>query len=437
MGTLTADVPRLDGHCPHKLATSCRLTSTLNCCACADDRPHSVTYSIYIDGLGMVPRGTRWQNYCWCCQVFWDNRIQCTDPPIRPSQTRIPLIPDQTEFLERWFEFHQGYRLVKAPDGSERRVAVLGEQFREVDPGFLPRTLNQLRAGQVNNRHRRENRFRRERLPSEEPQDNATPHQSIENALDSLLAEVEAEDEQVGESVSTAQGAQQSESAPEEGGEPNTQAPSSSNTARQAIERFTRIFGTRDDIQRDDYQSPLSALYATRRDTQTEPSTNEPEEASTNPVVHMGQPVLRARDTTDPFELRVQTTAYPYAQTRATAAPQIQSRAQPLPQREINGRTQNNNISNSANRGNTTPTANPLATRPPPLQDEQLIVKLNCKVCYEQLAEIACLPCGHMVMCRWCADAHMPLRHSNVPVEGSKCPICRRRVRQRVRVFVV
>jgi hypothetical protein len=68
MGTLTADCPRLDAHCPHKLATSCRLTSTLNCCACADERVHSRTYRVYIDGVGFVNRGTRWQGYCWFCK---------------------------------------------------------------------------------------------------------------------------------------------------------------------------------------------------------------------------------------------------------------------------------------------------------------------------------------------------------------------------------
>lgn len=68
MGTLTADCPRLDAQCDHKLATSCRLTSTLNCCACADERPHSLTYRVYIDGIGFVQRGTRWQGYCWFCK---------------------------------------------------------------------------------------------------------------------------------------------------------------------------------------------------------------------------------------------------------------------------------------------------------------------------------------------------------------------------------
>ncbi|KAL1305876.1 hypothetical protein AAFC00_004026 [Neodothiora populina] len=145
MGTLTADVERLPGFCDHKLPTSCRLTSIPQCCACADERAHAPSYSTYIDGVGFVPRGTRWQRYCWFCKEFWENRVAATD--LRPSQTRIPEVPDQTDFLERWYEFHRGYRLITKDDGSEERAAVLGEPFRDVSPGHLPRTLDELRAG--------------------------------------------------------------------------------------------------------------------------------------------------------------------------------------------------------------------------------------------------------------------------------------------------
>lgn len=50
-------------------------------------------------------------------------------------ETRIPEVPDQTEFLARWYEFHQGYRVVTREDGSEERIAVLGEDLKDVAPG--------------------------------------------------------------------------------------------------------------------------------------------------------------------------------------------------------------------------------------------------------------------------------------------------------------
>lgn len=67
MGTLTAEMPRLPEYCDHKLPTSCRLSSIPNCCACADERPHQSSYSTYVDGVGFVARGARWDRYCWPC----------------------------------------------------------------------------------------------------------------------------------------------------------------------------------------------------------------------------------------------------------------------------------------------------------------------------------------------------------------------------------
>ena len=68
-------------------------------------------------------------------------------------------------------------------------MPVIGEPFREVSPGFLPRTLDQLRAGVENDARRLENRLQRRRLSSEEERPEQ-PHQSLEDALDSLLQEV-------------------------------------------------------------------------------------------------------------------------------------------------------------------------------------------------------------------------------------------------------
>ncbi|QDS75168.1 hypothetical protein FKW77_008329 [Venturia effusa] len=164
MGTLTAHVPQLAEHCSHKLASSCRLTSTPNCCACADDRPHNPTYRKYIDGLGYVQLGVRWDHYCWPCYcklmfipssvplltthvAFWNVRVQQSGIP--HPQTRIPHVPNQDEFTRRWLEFHQGYRIIKQPDGREERIAVSGEPLKDVDPGVMPRTLDELRAGHL------------------------------------------------------------------------------------------------------------------------------------------------------------------------------------------------------------------------------------------------------------------------------------------------
>ena len=68
METLDAAIPRLPGQCLHKLPTKCQLTAMPTCCACQDKRPHSYTYSKYIDGIGFSWRATRQERYCPHCQ---------------------------------------------------------------------------------------------------------------------------------------------------------------------------------------------------------------------------------------------------------------------------------------------------------------------------------------------------------------------------------
>ena len=38
--------------------------------------------------------------------------------------------------------------------------------------------------------------------------------------------------------------------------------------------------------------------------------------------------------------------------------------------------------------------------RPAPRADSDMIVSLECKICYSQVADTAVLPCGHFVMCQ-------------------------------------
>lgn len=189
MGTLTADVSLLPEHCPHKLPTSCRLTSTPLCCACYDRRPHSSTYRVYIDGVGFVFRGTRWQAYCWFCKTFWDNRV--ADSALEIPRTKIPETPDQTEWLERWYEWHKGQRVVKRADGTEETVTLMGESLKEVAPGKLPRTMNELREDRFGFRERPTTQ--RPRIPAEE-ESPVPAGPSLDQTLDELLAEAETEE---------------------------------------------------------------------------------------------------------------------------------------------------------------------------------------------------------------------------------------------------
>ncbi|KAF2420291.1 hypothetical protein EJ08DRAFT_620854, partial [Tothia fuscella] len=271
MGTLTADVPRLTEHCDHKLPTSCRLTSTPLCCACADERQHTSTYRVYIDGIGFVHRGTRWQNYCWFCREFWEARVAASGLTV--SQTQIPDRPDQRAFLDRWFEFYQGYRIVRTEDGREERIAVVGEPLRDVDPGHLPRTLDELRSGRVATEQEAE-----PALEGAQP-DSEVPQPSLDQTLDALLDEMETEEAQ--SYVST------SETAPTIPVPPHSQknqeraATLEVRRARRpqvSLPNFAaRVFGTREDILSDGYISPLTTMFTRppQRSPQTEAQRRE------------------------------------------------------------------------------------------------------------------------------------------------------------------
>lgn len=84
------------------------------------------------------------------------------------------------------------------------------------------------------------------------------------------------------------------------------------------------------------------------------------------------------------------------------------------------------------------PDPNPLDSvdRPAPLEEADMTRTLTCKVCYVQMASMALLPCGHVVLCQWCAKTVVPMRHVHVPVAGTKCPLCRGVVKQVWKVHV-
>ncbi|KAH7125521.1 hypothetical protein B0J11DRAFT_308344 [Dendryphion nanum] len=458
MGTLTGDCPVLDAHCPHKLATSCRLTSTLNCCACADERSHTLTYRVYIDGVGFVNRGTRWQGYCWFCKEFWNNRLAATYPPLQLSQTRVPFIPDQTEFLDKWFEFHRGYRIASLADGTDQRIAVIGEPWKDVSPGFLPRTLDEMR-NQRNDASRAANRFLRRRLSSEDVEPDETPQQSLEDALNDLLQEDSEDEEESPQS-------QESEAGPPNQGSTSVQldlpplTTSVPTREERARERFTRLFGTRQDVEQDDYISPLTTMYQrawTRhqeaerlRDSgqQDAPPLNSlvPEERrrveqqilwsvmrdSRGELLNQEEQPTSATAANPPSTSTIHTPSTSSAELRraiervnsnlllisnatSTVASAISAMRTMEPQRSLDMDKQD---------------------RPPPMEDEEMTKKLACSICYSQLADTALLPCGHMIMCQWCADLHIPVKHSHIPIRPSNCPKCRKQVKQRFRIHM-
>ena len=70
-----------------------------------------------------------------------------------------------------------------------------------------------------------------------------------------------------------------------------------------------------------------------------------------------------------------------------------------------------------------------------PLASSETMVQLQCIACREQIANIALVPCGHMLMCRWCSEQHALVRDDQGRRLGTTCPMCRQKIKQRLRIW--
>mmetsp|Transcript_91513 Transcript_91513/g.273081 ORF Transcript_91513/g.273081 Transcript_91513/m.273081 type:complete len:270 (+) Transcript_91513:96-905(+) len=67
------------------------------------------------------------------------------------------------------------------------------------------------------------------------------------------------------------------------------------------------------------------------------------------------------------------------------------------------------------------------------LPESQGMVDNNCRVCYDEPAEVVLLPCRHGGLCETCLQRaiHMRPRHRG----GRQCPFCRRQIREVIRLY--
>ncbi|KAB8075936.1 hypothetical protein BDV29DRAFT_155177 [Aspergillus leporis] len=73
--------------------------------------------------------------------------------------------------------------------------------------------------------------------------------------------------------------------------------------------------------------------------------------------------------------------------------------------------------------------------RPEPKEDKDLTVNLECKICMSQLVDTVLIPCGHAILCRWCAEQHTRPDRSR-PKASVLCPLCRAPVKQKIRIYL-
>jgi hypothetical protein len=369
------------------------------------------------------------------------------------------------------------------------------------------------------------------------------PHQSVEDALDDLLLEAEeiADPDVAGFTEPPTSVTPQIQ---EDSSEPPLPMTRPEARLQRARERFARVFGSREEQEQDDYESPLTQMYSRAYDrhrqaeerraegTDTAPSlaglsqqdrreieeqllwgvmresqsmaeslesesevwsyaprqprTEHPVQGENTPL--LGTPWQPDQGETDVSEDRMaifmasgseaseaaQRLTLEFYQNRAQDEAAVQAMLAPdptapsssttpappgtqrwwsqiRPQGGVADGTQPNSLADLnrirfdfedelARMRAARPPPPPLVSldsqpdRPPPKTDEEMTTVLACQVCYQQIADIAVLPCGHMVMCQWCADVVVPVRHGHIPAKPTKCPMCRKQVKQRFKI---
>ena len=327
-----------------------------------------------------------------------------------PRHTKIPEEPDQSQFLDKWFQYH---RCQLTPELS----------CKDTSPGHLPALDPRDRLLTIRGRRRVETQ---------------QEHASIDETLDSLLEEASSESAPranvpgpprdvrslpLRSAVPTLEQIRESQQRINEASRRRQQlaremaaAEGELRTARQQHTQLTRerrtaqnlerVFGTREEIMQQgaSYVSPLRSMYERAYDRYRVAEEVRAEERFSNENVErqgqLVQGLTQQRHGADVF-------------LRDDGVDEtLQGRLQSLDDERIQ--------------------------RPRPLTEDEMTVKLICKICLQQRAEVAVLPCGHLIMCSFCSEVAIPSKKEDraVPMRrNTPCPLCRTVVKRLARVY--
>lgn len=447
--------------CEHKPLIDCALTALPGCCACADKRPIAIAYPVYIDGLGMRLQGKRWQCYCWKCRGRSHLRFS---PPASLSHSSSPLYYHQPLIISHslinilvnlhpsdyWNLRSQSPSLsspiaVEAPSPHAEHVSNPPVPSPEDNMSRLFRRRND------NDNH--------SSLPNDQPSSwsfngigearQTSRYESPENPSDQPI---DSSRYAVVRPPPILTGSQPENRQP---GIPHSRPivpirqPNSPDITilpppipRRNRPPIPNPFGTREEIESEDYQSPVAQLFGRAWNRHREANqTNQPipqwralalaeeERARNSSVDILGTGPPR------PEELRVdrlmeQGRLHGLSWTNGGAVLYDLERA--LRSRE--------------NR-HAHPRANPVdqqSSRPPPLESAEMTISIACRICSEQKVDTLLEPCMHLAICHWCSELireqarRRRNRHPPRNDDGDRwrCPICRHDVMRARRVYL-
>ncbi|KIW97325.1 uncharacterized protein Z519_02717 [Cladophialophora bantiana CBS 173.52] len=420
--------------CEHKPTIGCALTAVPGCCACADKRPLATAYPLYIDGQGMRLQGRRWQRYCWKCRDYWNLHSQSTasasllsNPPtpyaaVPSDQTLLPTRDSMDHAHTHPSPLSDSRQQSWSFDGINEAQHSAGSESVPIPPRhpYNPRgTGYSSHAGTSDG------------YPRSDPL-----HQMFQESQQAQQARL-------------ARRAQLREGGPPSGSQRITARQSGPNgdsnpsASRRRERAFTNPFGTREEIESENYQSPITAMFgrAWNRYRQAEEERSSMEAGATNAGDTPREATVSVLGTgpLQNAEIQRQVDAVIHRRRWREEQQLIETLRDALQLRETLRRERDN--------PHTHPQINPIDSqplRPRPLDPEEMAVNGACRICCEQKIDTLLEPCMHVAICHWCSDLLLEQvrRHRSIlqRLDGDesrwKCPICRRAVVRARRVYL-
>ena len=408
--------------CIHKAVIGCALTALPGCCSCSDQRPYAEAYPIYIDGQGMKMQGKRWARYCWKCRDYWKQNDA--------EELQLQL---QSDAANR--------RDAQAPTWS----------FPAAMPPSTP-ISGRLRGGMASGAGLATSTGWNQSLATRSRAQDSTVRNQIERHRREHSARTASPPlRRVSPEVVTERTEPISHERPPR---PNP---------------LVASFGTREEIEAEDYQSPITSMFgrAWDRYRTAEVGRRQLEDEMLDHYLSTStrhQPRPDTARIRNPFEPREPVTPRPMRYTQSTTVPPVPQHGDERHPRALPAETEVLRLAQSASRvadfvarqashthprrlsASPPPRVNPIDTqiRPPGLSQAEMTVSIACRICNEQRSDTLLNPCMHICMCRWCSDilkanavAARRNRPPGAPRESTwKCPICRTNIAGVTKIYM-
>ena len=374
---------------------------------------------------------------------------------MRQSDTRIPDRPDQTRFLDAWYDWHRGYRIVHRENGTDERQNLTDGNLADCTPGSLPReasdtydeespamnvapSINERGAsfevdpedrifdlepynpeGQNGIDSMRRNHTSPGDLGLEDLRHNLADARHAEEESQRALSELHDLHGQVRRQLTRAE-----RTAAETIEKENTTLEIRRQTVRRlerTVRRLTRndraaqVFGTREDAQHPDFISPITTFFQrhyTRHQQQEEERRQRPLSRDIHTrlqaqTANLGTEI-QDRQPTAETEPRSVDSENPNTTVEASVNILL-NRITNIPEEPESSRhtiEQTRSLmsvpdpSHRRRRKRKPPILLARGSRPVPLTEGQMQINMKCNICFEQLANVVLIPCGKHV-CEW------------------------------------